>query len=207
MRLVGAVGVMLALGLPVSAGATEPADLREFRVGMRVEQLPASGYVGFTCAAAPERKISGWGEWRVCPADAERLHEIRFRYDETTSRPGAEGTMVGGHPVLLSLLIGEEGRVDGLRIETDPAARLFLRKKAFLLGPQAMARYGEDGWICTEGEPTADEQPVGGVFIKEHCEKRTPTRHFIVDRALFRHPGQELRDFVGTTRITILGAG
>jgi hypothetical protein len=114
--------------------------------------------------------------------------------------------MVGGHPVQLSLLIGEDGSVDGLRIETDPAARLFLRKKAFLLGPQAMARYGQEGWTCTQGEPTPDEQPVGGVFIKEHCEKRTPTRHFIIDRALFRHPGQELQDFVGTTRITVLGA-
>jgi hypothetical protein len=208
VRAVGMMVVALA-GSPVGVRATEPADLREFRVGMSVEKLPASGYVGFACAAAPERTLSGWGDWRVCPADKEGLHEIRFRYDETTvatGRPGSEGTMVGGHPVQLSLLIGEDGRVDGLRIETDPAARLFLRKKAFLLGPQAMARYGQEGWTCTQGEPTPDEQPVGGVFIKEHCEKRTPKRHFIIDRALFRHPGQELRDFVGMTRITILGA-
>ena len=114
-----------------------------------------------------------------------------------------EGTRVAGHPVLLTLTIGE-GVLEGLRIQTDPGARLFLRKKAYLLADLAKARYGEDGWTCTQAQPAADEQPVGGVFVKEHCEKATPTRRYLLDRALFRRPGEELRNVVSHMRLEIL---
>ena len=102
-----------------------------------------------------------------------------FRYDEAPTRLAmgeqVEGTKVAGHPVLLSLLIGD-GRdsVDGIVIETDPTARLYLRKKAFLFGDQVKARYGDQGWTCRR-RARGDEEPVGGVFLKEHCEK-TATR-------------------------------
>ena len=42
--------------------------------------------------------------------------------------------MVAGHPAILTLLIDDTGHVAGLQIETDPKARLYIRKKAFLLG-------------------------------------------------------------------------
>jgi hypothetical protein len=209
LPLLGAALAACLLAQPARAG--EPNDLREFRLGMRVEDLPRSGYTDFSCAAAPHRRLSSWQEYRECPADAAGRHEVRFRYDNSTD-PLAhvsdthEGTRVAGHPVLVSLLIGDDGRLDGIRIETDPKARLFMHKKAFLLALQAKARFGEEGWTCTEGQPTADEQPIGGVFFKEHCEKATPTRHIIVERDLFRHPGQELKDFVGDTKVTILPA-
>jgi hypothetical protein len=109
--------------------------------------------------------------------------------------------------VLLSLLIGEDERVEGLRIVTDPKARLYMRKKAFLFASQVKARFGEEGWRCVEARPGADEAPVGGMFIKEHCEKTTATRRYVLDRELFRHPGESLRDFVGGTQLTILRAG
>jgi hypothetical protein len=192
-----------------AARADQGNDLREFRVGMSVEELPSSGYVGLTCAAAQDKALSRWQDYRECPADSSGRHEVRFRYEENDNTHGRvndhyEGTRVGGHPVLLSLLIGDEGRVDGLRITTDPAARLYMHKKAFLLGMQAKARYGDEGWICTEGQPSAEEQPVGGVFVKERCEKESPSRHFIIERELFRDPTKDLKDFVDGTTITIL---
>ncbi|MBV8592194.1 MAG: hypothetical protein JO212_19425 [Acetobacteraceae bacterium] len=95
----------------------------------------------------------------------------------------------------------------GIRIVTDPNARLYMHKKAFLLGQQAKARYGDEGWTCTQGSPSDNEQPVGGVFVKEHCEKITPTRHIIVERDLFRHPGEDLKQFVDDSKITILPGG
>ena len=213
------VGLALAgvacLALPGRGSAADPAeanDLREFRVGMPVGDLPAEGYAGLACADDPARTLSRWDEYRSCPADARGLHEVRFRYAEGAN-PGAgindqfEGTKVAGHPVLLTLLIGDEGTVDGLTIETDPRARLYLRKKAFLFADQVKARYGEDGWTCTSAPAAADEEPVGGVFVKEHCEKTTGQRRLILDRQLLRHAGQDLKDFVGTTRLTILRVG
>ena len=51
------------------------------------------------------------------------------------------------------------------------------------------------------------EQPVGGVFIHEHCEKTTESRRYLLDRELFRDPSKDLRDFTNATQLTILRAG
>jgi len=209
VRAAAALAALAAALLARPAAAAEEHDLRNLRVGMEARDLPRSGYVGFACADAPETALSDWRDYARCPADAAGRRAVRFQYDDAAN-PQAfvndkyEGTKVGGHPVLLTLLLGESGRVDGLRIETDPSARLFYRKKAFLLGELAKARFGEDGWTCTEAQPTEDAQPVGGVFVQEHCEKATPGRRYVLDRALFRRPGQELRDFVSRSRLEIL---
>jgi len=209
----------LAVGLPLAgvllahpASAADGADLREFRVGMRAAELPAEGYTGFTCADDPARKLDGWRDFAACPADARGLHAVRFRYDEAANPAAAmggqfEGTQVAGHPVVLTLLIGDDGTVDGLVIETDPKARLYLRKKAFHFADQIKARFGEDGWTCRNAPPAGDEEPVGGLLIKEHCEKTGDGRRLVLDRELLRHSGQELKDFVGMTRLEILKAG
>ncbi len=204
--------VLILLGVLSLAGAAagEPAnDLRQFRLGMAAADLPVQGYVGFTCAAAPEIALEGWQDWRKCPAGEAGLHEIRFRYDQADNPMARvndrfEGTVVAGHPVLLSLLIGADARLDGLRIETDPQARLYLRKKAFLFGEQIKARYGEDGWTCSERPHPAAEEPVGGVFLDERCEKITPSRHLVMDRALYRQAGQDVKEFTDRTVLTIL---
>jgi hypothetical protein len=111
--------------------------------------------------------------------------------------------MVAGHPVILILLIDDSGHVAGLQIETDPKARLFLRKKAFLLGLQARSRYGSDGWACTEGQPGGGDEPVGGVYLRERCTKTITGRSLAVERNLFRRSGQDIKNFVDETLISI----
>jgi hypothetical protein len=93
-----------------------------------------------------------------------------------------------------------------LQIETDPKARLYIRKKAFLLGIQARSRYGSDGWTCAEGQPGAGDQPVGGVYVNERCTKTISGRSLVVERNLFRRPDQDIKNFVDQTRISILRA-
>jgi hypothetical protein len=178
-------------------------DLRDIRLGMAAAELPDSGYVDFACAADMKRTLAGWQNWRDCPADAGGTRAIRFGYDPLTSR---DGTMVAGHPAILTLLIDDTGHVAGLQIETDPKARLYIRKKAFLLGIQARSRYGSDGWTCTEGQPDAGDQPVGGVYVKERCAKTISGRSLVVERNLFRRPDQDAKSFVDETRISILKA-
>ena len=193
---------------PAQAARADENDLREFRVGMEVGELPRSGYLGFACADSLEHKLNSWQEYRQCPPQASGLRAIRFRYDENASllakvNDTYEGTKVGGHPVRLTLLIGDTDRVRGLVIETDPTARLFMHKKAFLFGEQVKARYGDEGWVCVSQDLTPDEEPIGGVSVKEHCDKTTATRHFVLDRALFRRSGQDLKDFVSWSRLEI----
>lgn len=188
---------------PVQAQAFEGNDLRDIRVGMAAAELNQSGYVDFACAADLKHRLDGWANWRDCPADASGARAIRFGYDPLISR---DGTLVAGHPALLTLLIEDSGRVAGLQIETDPKARLFLRKKAFLLGQQAKSRYGAEGWACTEGQPGAGDEPVGGVYLRERCTKTTSGRALTVERNLFRRPGQDIKSFVDETRISIKAA-
>lgn len=178
-------------------------DLRDIRLGMAASELVETGYVDFSCAADPKRTLAGWSNWRDCPADASGTRAIRFGYDPFTSR---DGTMVAGHPAILTLLMDNSGHVAGLRIETDPKARLYIRKKAFLLGIQAKSRYGPEGWTCSEGQPDAGDQPVGGVYLKERCTKTIGGRSLTVERNLFRRPDQDAKNFVDETRISILRA-
>jgi hypothetical protein len=176
-------------------------DLRDIHLGMPATELSDAGYVNLACATDPQKTLTAWTGWRDCPADPSGFHAIKFGYDPATGR---EGTIVAGHPVILTLLIDDAGIVSGLRIETDPKARLYIRKKAFLFGIQAKSRYGLDGWSCTEAQPDAGEQPVGGVFVRERCTKTVHNRSIVVERNLFRKPEQDIKSFVDETRMTIL---
>jgi len=204
-------GIVAAVLLAFFVLANSPAraeefsgnDLRDIRVGMAATELGEFGYVDLTCATDPKRELSGWTNWRDCPADASGTRAIRFGYDPSISR---DGTMVAGHPAVLTLLIDDNGHVSGLQIETDPKARLYVRKKAFLLGLQARSRYGSDGWACTEALPSAGDEPVGGVYLRERCTKTVSGRSLTVERNLFRRPGQDLKNFVDETRIVIKAA-
>jgi hypothetical protein len=199
-----ATWVLSSLALEATmVAAEEPAgnDLRDIRIGMVVTDLPAAGYANFACANDQGHAIAAWSDWPTCPEDKEGLRAIRFEYDPTTSR---EGTMVAGHPAILTLLVDDKGIVAGLRIETDPKARLYIRKKAFLLGLQVKSRYGTDGWTCQQRQPDSGEQPVGGVFLKESCLKTVQGRSITVERKLFRRPDQDMKTFVDETRILIL---
>jgi hypothetical protein len=47
------------------------------------------------------------------------------------------------------------------------------------------------------------DQPVGGVYLRERCTKTISGRSLVVERNLFRRPGQDIKSFVDETRISI----
>ena len=202
-----ATGTGSATATPAPAVAN---DLREFRVGMTVRELPAHGYLDFTCDGASGHSLTGWDGYASCPADAHGLHDVDFKYDDAYN-PRARlnsalgGTKVAGHPVVLTLMIDNAGVVQGLRIATDPHVPPYLHKKAFLFRDQVRQQFGSDGWTCTTGHPTGDEEPIADIFIKQHCEKVTPTRHLYLDTSLYQHPGAHtLKDMVNGATLTIM---
>lgn len=203
---------IVALACGLSAGPARAAedplegDLRDLRVGMRVAELPAEGYVDLACGGEPGVALASWAEFARCPQDADGLREVTFAYAESPLAELGdrwEGTKVAGHPVIPSLLIDEAGLVQGIRIVTDPDTRLYLKKKAFLLGIRVMGRYGRDGWTCTEAEPGAGRTPVGGMFIDRHCEKVFHDRRLILETDLYRTAEQQGEEFTGATRLEI----
>jgi len=204
-RLMSAIAAMLAC---VSAAGASDNDLRDLKIGMSVGDIPVDEYVDLTCASQRESKLTGWGEYRKCPADAAGLRGVTFRFNDRLNplarlNDKYEGTKVGGHPVVLTSLIEEGGRIEALRIDTDPGARLFWHKKAYLLAMVIKARFGEDGWNCRDLGPSDGETPVGGVFIKDHCEKTADSRELVLERALYRRADQSMSDFVNETHFEI----
>jgi hypothetical protein len=212
-RLLGiACAVIVVVLVAASATAAEnplEGDLRDLRVGMAVAELPVEGYVDLACGndgREPGTPLDGWSQFERCPPDAAGLHEVAFAFAPSPLEALGdrwEGTKVAGHPVIPSLLIDDDGIVQGLRIVTDPDTRLYLHKKAYLFGIRVMGRYGRDGWTCTEADPGDDRSPVGGMFIDRHCEKTFHDRRLILETDLYRDAGQQGREFTNATRLEI----
>ena len=51
-------------------------------------------------------------------------------------------------------------------------------------------RYDPADWTCTDSAPEPGETPVGGVFLKQRCEKTTAERYLTVEARFLRKPGQ-----------------
>ncbi len=203
-------GVLLTLAAGMAAAEAPRNDLRDFRIGMTVAELPQQGYGRFACggAGAFEKRLGAWTDYSVCAPEADGLHEVRFEYTATRvefvkANDKWEGTRVFGHPVQVSLLVDEDGIVAGIRILTDPDSRFYMRKKAFLLGKRAKYRFSPASWECIEGAPAAGETAVGGVFFKERCVNRLSDRLVRLEIDLYRLPGQTGRQFVNRTKIEI----
>ena len=188
----------VAAAVPAMATA---GDLRDITVGMDISKVPDAGYINLTCVGEKTHRLADWAQWPNCPAGPDQLRGVSFEYDRETAR---EGTMVAGHPAMLTVMIDKDAKIAALTIETDPKARLYLRKKAFLL---AKSRYGEDGWTCSDAQPAGDKQEVGGVFVNERCTKTTDGRSIEIERKLYREPNKDLKDFTDESRITIRRAG
>jgi hypothetical protein len=111
--------VTAAMATPAAAQDPGGNDLRDIRLGKPATDLPDAGYVNLVCASDSGKTLTTWLDWRDCPADALGFHAIRFGYDPATN---PEGTIVAGHPAVLTLLVDNAGTISGLRIETDPKA-------------------------------------------------------------------------------------
>jgi hypothetical protein len=202
-------GILLCAGI---VRAQEGGDLRDLRVGMSIAAIPAGEYVDLSCVGTHDRTLVGWSDFRKCPSDSTGLRSVGFRFNDRLNdlaqvNEKYQGTKVAGHPVVLTLLIDEGGTIDGLRIDTDPQARLFWRKKAHLLALVVKSRYGEEGWECHDIEPSGGETAVGGLFIKKQCEKIAGHRRLQLDQRLYRRPGQSMNEFVNETHVEIRRAG
>ena len=200
------------LGAPAFA-AQDPrdGDVRDIKIGSRAAELSGDSYTGLRCEVSGQ-PLGSWLDYRQCSPDSRGLHAIRFEFLQTSQALASlndrwQGTKIAGHPVLLSVGLDDQGEVQAIRIETDPEARMYLRKKAFLLGIRIRERYGEDGWTCS-GQPIRPGQSeIGGMFVHQTCEKTAEGRRLVVETSLYRDVGQTGRDFVSSTRFEIVREG
>ena len=214
-----ALAFMLAASIANRAPAQQPLPrIWDVQLPSPVTDLPEDEFVDPACGnngGPPGLSIGAFERFDRCRPEASGLREIWFRYDDewefiarAARDPDAiarnNAMVVLGQPVTLSLLIDRNGLVQGYRIFTDPRAEEELRSGAYGIAIAFKARFGTEGWTCTNLPPAEGETPIRGTFVKEHCEKTTPTRHLIVDRALYRRADQPLEDFIGASELLIL---
>ena len=200
-------GIALALVLAsLSAQAqrrNDPGEIRGLRLGLDARTMSADGFGEFACGSnggPPRQRILDWSEFGKCRAEASGLHEVYARFDNESEYVGRAiddpvtlgrtGTRVAGHPIILSVLFDQGGVLRGIRFVSDPRGDPAARRMAHLLRLAIINRYDPAGWTCTDLPAAPGETPVGGVFLKQRCEKLTAERHLTVEARFLRKRGQ-----------------
>ncbi len=118
-------------------------------------------------------------------------------------RPGHDETLVAGHPVDLSLFFDGSARLVRIEIKTKDQTSLYMRKKAYRLGIQAKEHYGDEGWTCKKGQPSANEEAIGPTYINDTCSKTADNRAIEVTNRFFQKSGGGPRDFVSQSLVVV----
>jgi hypothetical protein len=196
-------------------GRPDAGEIRGLKLGLAARSMTLQGFGDLACGSnggPPRQKIDEWTDFGKCRPEDNGLHEVYIRFDdeddyvgraieEPRYARGKTGTRVAGHAVILSALFDRGGIVRGLRFVTDPRAAPNERRMSHLLRLAVINRYESDGWTCTNFPPAEGESPVGGVLLKQRCEKATPDRHLMVEARFLRKPGQaDIDPVTGETR-------
>lgn len=185
-------------------------DVRQVRVGLPLDEKSAAGLKGFACAAPDAPAISGWSDYRQCPATTAGLRELRFEFEEDKQLAQFadrwEGTKIAGHPVVLTMAVADDGTIDALRIVTDAEASPYLKKKAYLLSLRVREHYGMEGWACADLPRDPGEAEVGGMFVKQQCSKTVEGRSLKMMTKLFRGAGQEGKAYEDSVSVEVTRA-
>jgi hypothetical protein len=203
----GAVATVLIVA--TAAWAQQPLPrIWDLQLPTPVGDLPEEEFVDPACGTnggPPGLPIGAFERFERCRAEASGLREIWFRYDDewefiarAARDPDAiassNAMVVLGQPVTLSLLIDRTGLVQGYRIFTDPRAEGELRTGAYGVAIAFKARFGPDGWTCTDLAPAEGETAIDGSFVKEWCEKVSDGQAVMVESRHYYKPGQALLD-------------
>ena len=112
--------------LLISFNSVYAEDLRDFKVGSSIEQVPERGYVNLKCEDNTE--ILKWSSFKNCKKNSNNYYVILFEYDERFAvTEEFEGTQVSGHPVLINVAVDESGILQEININTDPKAPFYLK--------------------------------------------------------------------------------
>lgn len=207
----GATVAAAALLVLAGAAAQTPASRMEvwdIKLGTALTDIPVLAFQEYACGTdggPPGKVLRSFADFAECQSEPSGLTEVYFRYDDESEYVARareaqvwidrlEGTRVVGAPAIVSVLVGSDGRIDGLRIVTDQRASLFQRQRAHTFRNNFKARFGSGGWECRQAEPDELHMPVGRQFVDEHCEKDEAPLHLVVEARFYRKPGQSAFD-------------
>ena len=180
-----ALALFVGLGLGSAQAQNTGPKIWDIKLGTPVDALPLENFVDPACgtnSGPPSRVLKGFHEFALCPVERTTgPHEVWFRYDdemEYVARALRSEIMVrqyranslAGQPIITSLLIGDNGQVQGYRVVNDPRIEGNTRIAAFGLADVFKGIAGM-GLKCTDLPLAEGERPIDDWFVKESCEK------------------------------------
>ncbi len=200
----------LAIGLSCSRPRAQELATKiwDIKLGTPVAELPLDQFVDPACGTnggPPARVLKGFAEFALCPLDKPTsLHEVWFRYDDEMEYIGRarrseimirlyQANVLGGEPIITSLLIDDAGLVQGYRIVSDPRAPGSLRAEAYGLA-DLFKGLVDPGLDCTDLPPAPGERPVDDTFVKQACEAKSDGQVTRIEARHYYKPGQYLVD-------------
>jgi hypothetical protein len=201
-----ATAVAAGLGLGCARAQELATKIWDIRLGTPIAGLPLDEFVDPACGTnggPPSRVLASFKDFALCPLDkATGLHEVWFRYDdemEYVARARRSEIMIrlyqanvlGGQPIITSLLVDDAGLVEGYRIVNDPRAAGSTRIEAYGLVElfKGMVAPGLD---CMDLPPAEGERPVEDLFVKQSCELRVDGQVTRIEARHYYKPGQFL---------------
>ena len=132
----------------------------------------------------------------------KRLIRARDPEQATLATLNLSDPLTGNSAWSLGYQYDANGNLAGLRIVTDPQASPQDRKQAYTLTNFFKARYGNDGWECTNTPPAPGESPVGTLYINQRCTKLVKgDMRAVLETRFLRKPGQA--EFSGSGKLTV----
>lgn len=214
LRFLAAMAVLSGLTASPSGAQTHgidqlaPPDVLDLKLGAPLAEQPGPfrEYACGTNGGPPAQSISGFGDFAACPVEPETgLREVTFRYDDELEyyalamnlMPIADrfgGTRFGTFPVIVSVLIGDDGVVHGYRVVTDDRVPIRERRAAYTMGILAKSRVPGE-WTCTQLPLAEGETPVGRNAVKEDCTGVSPDgQQMLLKTRFFHRRGQSQID-------------
>jgi hypothetical protein len=192
------------------------ARIWELEMGTPVAELPAQ-YQDPHCGTnggPPSLRIDGWGDFARCPPDgATGLHEVWFTEDDEveyiarsfrqqTFDPGpASANVLFNHKVIYSLLVDDNGLIQGYRIFTDNRESPDVREGAYFIAVPLRNLFGYQAFECVDRPAADDEAPVDGIYVNQLCSGTVGETHVTIESRLLRKPGQTAYDPIGRETI------
>lgn len=182
-----------------------PFSIWDVRLGESITQIPEMDVIEIACgtnggpASSP---LKVFEDFKSCRPEQSGLYEVHFAYDDELDYIALalsaefeilqDGTTVFSHPVMLSVLIDEDGIAQGIRILTDPRIPQRERRRSVTLIRNFKAKYGDWNLDCAELPASEGEEPAGRIFIKETCTGQSPdeTINIRLDARYLRKKGQ-----------------
>jgi hypothetical protein len=228
--IIGLALVIIGASIARADDAPRRADIWSLKLGSPASALPNNDFIDYACGSnggPPQEPLAGWSDYNKCKPEPNALREVYFRYDDEleywakahrarTLLAQYGGTKVLDFPVIVSGLFDASGTLAGLRIVTDPQASPPERKQAYTLSNFFKARYGSEGWTCTDTPPAPGETPVGTLYINQRCTKLAKDDlRVVLETRFLRLPGQAefsssgkltIGEFESSTRLELLQA-